>query len=52
VERHRDVALILSEMDLHDVEKIVWGRTTRMDPGRPMMNLIDIFKALVVKRLR
>ena len=52
VERRGDVALILSNLDLDDVEEAVWEPYHREGPGRPPRNPLGIFKALVVKRLR
>ena len=51
MERLGDVALILSELDLHDIEKIVWEPYHEEGPGRPPRNPMGIFKALMVKRL-
>jgi len=52
VERLGDVALILSALDLHDIENTVWEPYHREGAGRPPRNPVGIFKALVVKRLR
>jgi len=52
VERRGDVALILSNLDLDDIEEAVWEPYHREGPGRPPRNPLGIFKALVVKRLR
>ena len=52
MERLGDVALILSQLDLHDIETVVWEPYHREGAGRPPRNPIGIFKALVVKRLR
>jgi len=52
VERLGNVALILSELDLDDIEEVVWEPYHREWPGRPPRNPVGIFKALVVKRLR
>ena len=52
MERLGDVALIISELDLHDIEKTVWEPYHEEGPGRPPRNPMGIFKALVVKRLR
>jgi len=51
VKRLGDVALILSKLDLHDIEKIVWEPYHEEGPGRPPRNPMGIFKALMVKRL-
>ena len=52
MERRGDVALILSELDLEDIEEVVWEPYHREGPGRPPRSPVDIFKELVVKRLR
>ena len=52
MERLGDVALILSELDLHDVEKVVWEPYHREGPGRLSRNPMGVFKALVVNGLR
>jgi len=52
VERRGDVALILSNLDLDDIEEVVWEPYHREGPGRPPRSPLGIFKALVVKRLR
>ena len=52
MERLGDVALILSVLDLNDIETVVWEPYHRDGAGRPPRNPIGIFKALVVKRLR
>jgi len=52
LERRGDVALILSELDLDDIEEVVWEPYHREGPVRPPRSLFGIFKALVVKRLR
>lgn len=52
MERLGDLALILSELDLHDIEKIVREPYHGEGPGRPPRNPMGIFQALVVKRLR
>ncbi len=52
MEKFGDVALILPELDLNDIEKTVWEPYHEEGPGRPPRNPIGIFKALVVKRLR
>jgi len=52
VERRGDVALILSNLDLDDIEEVVWEFYHREGPGRPPRSPLGIFKALVVKRLR
>ena len=51
MEKFGDVALILSELDLHDIEKTVWEPYHEKGPGRPPRNPMGIFKALMVKRL-
>ena len=52
MERRGDVALILSKLDLDDIEEAVWEPYHREGPSRPSRNPMGIFKALVVKRLR
>jgi hypothetical protein len=52
VMRLGDVAPILSELDPHDIERIVWEPYHEEGPGRPPSNLLGVFKALMVKRLR
>jgi transposase len=52
VERLGDIALILSALDLHDIEAVIWEPYHRKGVGRPPRNPVGIFKALVVKRLR
>ena len=52
VERRGDVALILSNLDLDDIEDAVWEPYHREGTGRPPRNPRGIFKALIVKRLR
>jgi hypothetical protein len=51
VERLRDLALILSALDLYYIEAVIWEPYHREGAGRPPRNPIGIFKALVVKRL-
>jgi transposase len=52
VVRLGDIALILSALDLDDIETMVWEPYHRKGAGRPPRNPVGIFKALVVKRLR
>ena len=52
MERLGDVALILSKLDLHDVENAVQEPYHTEGPGRPPRSPLGIFKAMVVKRLR
>jgi len=52
MERHEDVAYILSKLNLDDKEDVVWEPYHMNGPGRPPRNPMGIFKALVVKRLR
>jgi transposase len=52
VERLGDVALILSKLDLDDIEAVIWEPYHREGAGRPPRNPVGIFKALVAKRLR
>lgn len=52
MERREDSVFILSELELDDIEEVVWEPYHRDGPGRPPRNPMGIFKALVVKRLR
>jgi transposase len=52
MEKHEDVASILSKLDLHDIEEIVSQPYHQEGPGRPPRSPLGIFKALVVKQLR
>jgi len=52
VERIAKIALILSKINLHDIEETVWEPYHREGPGSPPRNPMGIFKTLVVKRLR
>jgi hypothetical protein len=52
MEKHEDVASILSKLDLHDIEEIITQPYHREGPGRPPRSPLGIFKALVVKQLR
>jgi transposase len=52
VERLGDVALILSALNLDDIETAAWEPYHREGAGRPPRNPVGIFKALIVKRLR
>jgi len=52
MEKHEDVASILSILDLDDIEETVSQPYHGTGPGRPPRNPLGIFKALIVKRLR
>ena len=52
MEKHEDVASILSTLDLDDIEETVSQPYHGTGPGRPPRNPLGIFKALIVKRLR
>ena len=54
MEKREDVALVLSKLDLRDVEEAVRAPYHRAgeEPGRPPRKPLGIFKALIVKRLR
>lgn len=45
-------SLVLSRLDLDDVEEMVWEPYHKGGPGRPPRNPMGIFKALIVKRLQ
>jgi len=45
-------SLVLSRLDLDDIEEVVWEPYHKDGPGRPPRNPLGIFKALFVKRLR
>ena len=47
-----DSSLILSKLDLGDIEEVVWEPYHTDGPGRPPRNPMGLFKALVTKRLR
>jgi hypothetical protein len=52
MEKHEDVVSILSMLDLDDIEKTVSQPYHDAGPGRPPRSPLDIFKALMIKRLR
>jgi len=52
MEKHEDVASILSKLDLHDIEEIITQPYHQEGPGRPPRSPLGIFKTLVVKQLR
>ena len=52
MEEHEDVAIILSKLDLHDIEEIIIQPYHRTGPGKPPRSPLGIFKALIVKQLR
>jgi hypothetical protein len=52
VMRLGDVATILSKLDPHDIERIVWEPYHEEGPGRPPRNPLGVFKAPMFKRLR
>jgi IS5 family transposase len=52
MEKHEDVASILSILDLHDIEQIISQLYHKTGPGKPPRSPLGIFKALIVKQLR
>ena len=52
MEKHEDVASILSKLDLYEIEKTISQPYHQEGPGRPPRNPLGIFKALIVKQLR
>jgi len=52
MEKHEDVASILSQLNLHDIEQIIPQPYHKTGPGKPPRNPPGIFKALIVKQLR
>jgi transposase len=52
MEKREDVASILSQLDLHDIEETLSQPYHTAGPGRPPRSPLGIFKALIVKRLR
>jgi transposase len=52
MEKHEDVASILSMLDLHDIEEIISQPYHKTGPGKPPRSPLGIFKALIVKQLR
>jgi len=45
-------SIILSRLDLYDIEEALWEPYRKDGPGRPPRNPLGIFKALIMKRLR
>ena len=52
MEKREDVASILNQLDLHDIEETTSQPIHTAGPGRPPRNPLGIFKALTVKQLR
>ena len=52
MEKHEDVASILSKLDLHDIEETISQPYHKTGPGKPPRSPMGIFKALIVKQLR
>src|SRR4030042_286422 len=52
MEKREDVASILSQIDLHDIEQTLSEPYHTAGPGRPPRSPLGIFKALIVKQLR
>jgi transposase len=52
MEKHEDVASILSKLNLHDIEQTISQSYHQEGPGRPPRKPLGIFKALIVKQLR
>ena len=52
MENTKDVASILSKLDLNDIEKTISEPYHQSGPGRPPRKPLGIFKALMVKRIR
>ena len=52
MEKREDVASILSQLDLHDIEETLSPPYHTAGPGRPPRSPFGIFKALMVKQLR
>jgi len=52
MEKHEDVAPILSKLDLHDIEEIISQPYHKTGLGKPPRSPLGIFKALIVKQLR
>jgi len=44
-------SFILSRLDLHEIEDVVWEPYHRVGPCRPPRNPVGIFKALIIKRI-
>jgi len=52
MEKREDVASILSQLNLHDIEQIISQPYHKTGPGKPPRSPLGIFKALIVKQLR
>ncbi|TFH15825.1 transposase [Candidatus Bathyarchaeota archaeon] len=52
MEKHMDVASILSKLDLHDIEETISQSYHKTGPVKPPRSPMGIFKALIVKQLR
>ncbi len=52
MERHEDAVFALSKLNLDDIEKTIQEAYHQEGPGRPPRSPLDIFKALMTKRLR
>jgi transposase len=52
MEKREDVASILSQLNLHDIEQIISQPYHKTGPGKPLRSPLGIFKALIVKQLR
>ena len=50
MEKREDVASILSQLDLHDIEETISEPYHTAGPGRPPRSPLGIFKALIVKQ--
>lgn len=51
MEKDQSSSLILSRLDLGEVEDVVWEPYHRVGPGRPPRNPGGIFKALVIEKV-
>ena len=51
MEKGQSSSLILSRLDLGEVEDVVWEPYHRVGPGRPPRNPMGIFKALIIGRV-
>jgi len=52
MEKHEDVASILSKLDLDDIENTISQPYIKTGAGRPPRKPLGIFKALMIKQLR
>ena len=52
MEKHEDVASILSQLNLDDIEQIISQPYHKTGPGRPPRSPPGVFKVLTVKQLR